>query len=77
MPSSEVAVSSSRSEVVPTATMRPPPAAGTIELFRGLGGDLAPLGVHPVVVGIVRLDRQEGSRPDMQSERDHADARRA
>ena len=60
------ALSSSRSDVVPTATMRPPAARAALRRVGGLGVDIAPFGMHRVVLGVVGLDRQERAGADMQ-----------
>ncbi|MNT08076.1 hypothetical protein D3C72_1428050 [compost metagenome] len=43
----------------------------------GLGRDLAPLGVHLVVGGVIGLDRQEGAGADVQGHGVGGDAARA
>ena len=60
------ALSSRRSEVVPTATMRPPRALHRVQRRRGLRRNDATLGMHLVVCRIVGLDRQKRARTDMQ-----------
>ena len=60
------ALSSSRSDVVPTATTRLPRARAAFTRRGRRVGDLAGFGMHLVVGGVVGLDRQKGSRPDMQ-----------
>ena len=77
VPSSVVALSKSRSEVVPTATMRPPAARAAFSALRGRGVEAAPFGVHAVPVGVVRLDRQEGPCPDVQGQPVDSDPARA
>ena len=54
-----------------------PPArrARGVEPIRGRGVDPAPFGVHDVVGGVVRLDRQEGAGADMEGQRLVADPR--
>jgi hypothetical protein len=73
LPSSSAALSSRRSEVVPTATIRPPPRAG-VEALGGGGVDAAPFAVHAVLVRVLGLDRQEGAGADMERQRLVADA---
>ena len=46
--------------------MRPPFGARAIEGVGGLGGNLAPLGVHAVIGRVLRLDRQERAGADVQ-----------
>ena len=62
VPSSSAALSSSRSDVVPTATIRPPFARAAFSAVRGRRGDRPPFGMHAVVGGVVGLDRQERAR---------------
>ena len=76
MPSAPAALSSSRSDVVPTATMRPPARARGIERRGRLGGDLAPFGVHAVLGRVVGLHRQEGAGADVQRHEVPGDAAR-
>ena len=66
VPSSSAALSSSRSEVVPTATMRPPAARAAFSAAAVSALTVPALGVHAVLVGIVGLHRQEGAGADMQ-----------
>ena len=46
--------------------MFPPRAFTAFSAVRGLGADVTPLGVHMVALGVVRPDRQERARSDMQ-----------
>ena len=68
------ALSSSRSEVVPTATMRPPFARAALSAAAVAARDAAPFGMHLVSAGVVGLDRQEGAGADMQRDLVQADA---
>ncbi len=77
VPSSAAALSRSRSEVEPTATMRPPRFRASLSEVRSLGGHLAPFRVHLVVDGVVDLDRQEGAGADMQRHTMQSDTARA
>ena len=76
VPSSAAAVSSRRRDVVPTATMRPPAARAALSGGGGIGGDLAPFGVHAVLGGVVGLDGQEGAGADVQRDEMAGDAPR-
>ena len=66
VPSSPLALSIRRSEVEPTATMRPP--ARRVAFKAAAVSALTPphAGMHDVIRGVFGLDRQEGPRPDMQ-----------
>src|ERR1700679_3637362 len=72
VPSSAAALSIKRSEVEPTATMRPP--ARRAQSDGRLGADAAPLGVHFVVIRVVGLDRKKRAGADMQRHAMQADA---
>ena len=62
-PGAAAAVSISRSAVVPTGITRP---SRRVDRLGRLRADLAPLGVHPVPLDVLDLDRQEGPRADVQ-----------
>ena len=66
VPSSPAALSSSRSAVVPTATMRPPCARVVVQRVRRLRVTVPHSAMHPVPVGVLGLHRQEGAGADMQ-----------
>src|SRR3546814_13009373 len=53
-----------------------PAAGGTGRLHRldGGGADLAPFGMHPVILDPVDLDRQEGAGADVQGDTGETDA---
>ena len=55
--------------MVPTAIDAAAGGAHRVEAVGGGGVDPAPFGVHPVVVGVVGLDRQEGARADVERQR--------
>ena len=58
----------------PTATMRPPLRAPALSASAVLRAHRAPLGMHPVPGGVVRLHRQERARADMQRDAVQRDA---
>ena len=66
VPSSSAALSSSRSAVVPTATIRPPAAARGVQRARPWRPRPRRLGVHAVVGDVLGLHRQEGAGADVQ-----------
>ena len=66
MPSSPAALSSSRSAVVPTRRCARRRARAAFSASAVSALDRAPFGMHPVVFGVVGLDRQEGAGADMQ-----------
>ena len=76
VPSSSAALSSRRSDVEPTATMRPPARARRVERVGRRRADDAVLGMHPVIGRVVGLHRQERAGADMQRHGVHADAAR-
>ena len=65
VPSFCAALSRSLSDVVPTATMRAPASLDRIQCFSGFRRNMADLRMHPVVLRVVCLYRQESARPDM------------
>jgi len=74
VPSSAVALSSSRSEVVPTATMRPPLASPHSARPR-MAGDAAPFGMHPVPGRVIVLTGKKVPAPTCSVIRWNCDAR--
>ena len=72
-PSSSAALSSRRSAVVPTATIRPPAARAAFSASAVVGRHLAVLGMHAVLGHVVGLHRQEGAGADVQGDEVLAD----
>ena len=66
----------SRSDVVPTATMRPPAARAALSAARRGARHLAPLGVHLVRARVLRLDGEERAGADVQRHEVARDAAR-
>ena len=66
--SAAAAVSSSRSAVVPMATMRLPAGRAALISARGRLRHLAPFGMQPVRARVVGAHRQEGAGADMQGD---------
>ena len=67
-------ISSSRSDVVPTATIRPPARRALLRQLRSPGINFSPFGVHAMPGGVVSFYGQEGASTDMECHALEADA---